>query len=245
MALVHGVGMDHSAWRFQTRALAHAGFAVIAPDLPGHGSSPGPPLTSIEAMAEWTVGMMAALGVERAALVGHSMGSLVALEAAARRPELVQAVALLATAERMEVRPELQAAARDHDRRAVDLMVGWSHTGKWRMGGHPQPGSWVRATSRRLFEHHLDGVLAVDLEACSGYAGPSGPVSCPALVVVGSADKMTPAEGGRALAARLPDARLEVLEGTGHMSILEQPDEVRRLLEGFLAETMAGPAVGR
>src|SRR3954462_8286036 len=80
IVLLHGAGFDHSAWALQSRWFAHHGFGVLAPDLPGHGRSTGAPLASIAAMADWTAALLDAAGAGKARLVGHSMGSLIALE---------------------------------------------------------------------------------------------------------------------------------------------------------------------
>ncbi len=86
IVFVHGAANDHSVWALQSRYFAHHGYNVLAVDLPGHGRSGGEALASIEAIADWLAALLDALGVERAALVGHSMGSLAALDAAARHP---------------------------------------------------------------------------------------------------------------------------------------------------------------
>src|SRR5580704_12926918 len=89
IVFLHGAGMDHSVWVLLARAFAHHGFGVLAPDLPGHGHSGGAPLSSIAALADWTVELIEAAGLRAARLVGHSLGSLIALETAARHPEKV------------------------------------------------------------------------------------------------------------------------------------------------------------
>src|SRR5207244_5808964 len=86
VVFIHGALNDHSVWTLLARWFAHHGHAVLAPDLPGHGRSEGPPLASVEALADWLLALLDAAGVGSAALVGHSMGSLIALEAAARAP---------------------------------------------------------------------------------------------------------------------------------------------------------------
>jgi pimeloyl-ACP methyl ester carboxylesterase len=235
VVLVHGAGMDHSGWRYQTRALALGGFAALAPDLPGHGRSAGPPLPSVEAMAAWLLDLLDAAGVASVSLVGHSMGSLVALEAAASAPTRVRRLALVGASGAMEVHPELQAAADRGDHLAVDLMVGWMHTGSRRLGGHPDPGRWIRGVTARLLERGLP-VLAGDLRACSAYPGleRAASVRCPTLILLGAADLMTPPAAARALGDAIPGAALEVVAGAGHMVATEHPDETRRALEGFL-----------
>jgi pimeloyl-ACP methyl ester carboxylesterase len=84
IVFLHGAVTDHSVWTLLARWFAHHGFGVLAVDLPGHMRSDGPPLRNVEALADWTIALLDAAGVGRAALVGHSMGSLIALEAAAR-----------------------------------------------------------------------------------------------------------------------------------------------------------------
>jgi pimeloyl-ACP methyl ester carboxylesterase len=98
IVFIHGGEQDHSVWILQSRYLAHHGHVVLAVDLPGHGRSGGAPLASIEAMADWIVALLDSAKVSKAALVGHSMGSLVALDCAARHPERVDRVALHGTA---------------------------------------------------------------------------------------------------------------------------------------------------
>src|SRR5881398_511254 len=87
VVLLHGAGFDHTAWALHSRWFAHHGYGVLAPDLPGHGRSSGDPLRSIAEMADWTAALISTAGAASARLVGHSMGSLIALETAARHPQ--------------------------------------------------------------------------------------------------------------------------------------------------------------
>src|ERR1700675_148050 len=80
IVLLHGAGFDHTTWALHSRWFAHHGLGVLAPDLPGHGRSSGAPLKSIGAMADWTAALLDAACAATARLVGHSMGSLIALE---------------------------------------------------------------------------------------------------------------------------------------------------------------------
>jgi len=86
---IHGAAFDHSVWQWQSRYFAHHGFSVLAVDLPAHGRSPGRARATIEAMADWIAAFVDAAGLERTALVGHSMGSLVALQCALAQPQRV------------------------------------------------------------------------------------------------------------------------------------------------------------
>src|SRR5947208_16825049 len=103
VVMIHGAGFDHSTWALHSRWFAHHGFSVLAPDLPGHGRSAGPSLSSIAEMADWTAALLDAAGVTKAHLIGHSMGSLISLETAARHPDKVYALSLIVTAATMTV----------------------------------------------------------------------------------------------------------------------------------------------
>lgn len=140
VVFVHGAGMDHTVWTLQTRYFAHHGRSVLAVDLPGHGRSEGPPPGSIEGYAEWMARLIEAAGVARAALAGHSMGALIALEAAARAPERVSTLALLGVAARMPVHPDLLAAADANDPLAFELVTSWGYGKAAHLGGNRAPG---------------------------------------------------------------------------------------------------------
>ncbi|SMF69149.1 Pimeloyl-ACP methyl ester carboxylesterase [Azospirillum oryzae] len=242
VVLIHGAGMDHSVWSLQSRYLAHHGRSVLAVDLPGHGRSGGEPLDSIAALADWVIALLDAAGLERAALIGHSMGALVALDAAARHSGRVESVALLGIAERMPVHPDLLAAAHAGERSAIDMVVGWGfgprgHGGA-QGGGCPMPGLALIPGGRRLMASVRPGVLGVDLAACNDYghgADSAAAVGCPALFLLGALDKMTPAKAGRSLAARVKTSQVVVLPQTGHMVMTEAPDAVLDALTSFLS----------
>ena len=111
VVLIHGAGLDRSVWSMQARYLAHKGIDTYVPDLPGHGYSAGEPISEIPSMADWVIRLMDAAGVEKAVIAGHSMGSLITLEAAARHPERVSAIVMIGAAHTMPVHPDLMAAA--------------------------------------------------------------------------------------------------------------------------------------
>src|SRR5215813_11314943 len=125
VVLLHGAGFDHSAWALQSRWFAHHGFSVLVPDLPGHGRSAGPALASIAEMADWTAALLNAAGASKAHLIGHSMGSLIALETAARHPDKVSALSLIGTAATMTVGPDLLKAAEANSQDANDMVSIW------------------------------------------------------------------------------------------------------------------------
>jgi pimeloyl-ACP methyl ester carboxylesterase len=237
VVFVHGAGMDHTVWQLQTRYFAHHGRAVLALDLPGHGRSPGPALSSITALADWLAALVEASGAETAALVGHSMGALASLEAAARRPDRVRALALLGVAAKMPVHPELIAAAAANDPRAFELITAWGYGRPAHLGGHRAPGLWMLGGGKRLLERGAAGLLATDLRACDAYGegeAAAKRVACPALLLLGAVDRMTPPRSAEPLLAAMRDAHEVVLPGCGHMMMVEQPDETLAALREFL-----------
>lgn len=236
VVMIHGAGMDHTVWTLLARSLAHRGRAVLAPDLPGHGRSAGPALQDISAMSAWVLRLLDAVKVDGAALVGHSMGALVALDLAARAPGRVKRLALLGVAGRMPVHPDLLKAAADGRPEAADLIVSWAHGPVGHLGRGPAPGLWLMGAARRLLEQAPEGVLAADLAACDAYDGiaAAGHVACPTLLLLGAEDKMTPAGRAKPLAAALRQVETVMLPGTGHMLTSEAPDAVIDALLGFL-----------
>jgi pimeloyl-ACP methyl ester carboxylesterase len=229
VVFIHGAGMDHTVWALQTRYFAHHGRSVLAVDLPGHGRSGGPPLRSIGALVAWIIGALDAAGVAGAALVGHSMGALVALEAAACVPKRIHSLALLGVAARMPVHPDLQEAADDARRLAPELVASWGHGRSGHVGGNPAPGLWMMGGALSLLERAPTGALAADLRACNDYDGAlaaAARVTCPTLLLLGSADRMTPPAKAKPLAAAIRSARTVVLPQAGHMLMTERPDAV-------------------
>ncbi len=226
---IHGAGMDHTVWALQTRYFAHHGRSVLAVDLPGHGRSGGVLLHSIADMAAWIVRVLDAAGVQSAALVGHSMGALIALEAAAAAPAHVRSLALLGVAERMPVHPDLQAAADGNQRLAPELVSSWGHGRSGHFGGNPAPGLWMMGGSLQLLERAPAGALAADLAACNVYDGAlatAARVACPTLLLLGALDRMTPPAKARPLADAIKRLRTVLLPAAGHMLMSERPDAV-------------------
>ena len=163
VVFIHGAENDHSVWTLQSRWFAHHGFAVLAVDLPGHGRSEGPLLPSVEAQADWIVALLDAAGVQAAALVGHSMGSLIALDAASRFPERVSQIVLIGTAVPMPVSEALLTAARDARPKADGMVNVWSHGPRGAIGGNTVPGMWMMGASLRLMQRAAPGVLYLSL----------------------------------------------------------------------------------
>lgn len=237
LVFIHGAGMDHTVWTLQTRYFAHHGWSVLALDLPGHGGSSGPPMKDVPAMADWVVEAVSVAGAQRFAVAGHSLGALIALEAAARAGNRALALMMLGAAAAMPVNPALQGAADKGDHGAVEAMIGWGFGRPAQIGGNRAPGAWMPGAGLRTLERGLRGPLGVDLKASNDYAGAkeaAAQVACPVLVLAGDDDRMAPLKGAKHMVGAFADASLTVLPATGHMMSIERPDETLDALRDFL-----------
>jgi pimeloyl-ACP methyl ester carboxylesterase len=188
-------------------------------------------------MADWMVALLDAAGAKAAALVGHSMGSLVALDCAARHPGRVSRIALVGTAFPMSVSAELLEAAKTREPEAQRMINVWSHASYAHYPGNPGPGSWVPGGSLRLMQRQKPGVLHADFAACHGYEDGlerAAQLKCDALFLLGRLDAMTPARAGRDLARAVPKAAVKILGDGGHNLMGEKPDEILDALVEFL-----------
>jgi pimeloyl-ACP methyl ester carboxylesterase len=225
---LHGAGFDRTVWRLQTRWFAHHGRSVLAVDFPGHGWSEGAALGSIAAMADWTAKLIEAAGVKQAALVGHSMGALVALDCAARHPDKVRALGLCGVASEMPVHPEMLESARANTLKVQELMTFWGIGNALHKGGMVSPGLWLRRESLAVLSGNKPGVIHADLAACNAYKDATtrgGAIQCRTVLVLGDGDLMTPAAKAKPLAASIAGARTVVVPNSGHFMIVERPDE--------------------
>ncbi len=229
VVFIHGAGQDHTIWVLPTRYFARHQRNVLAVDLPGHGRSTGPALRTVEEMADWMVRVLDTAGLKTAAVVGHSMGSLVALETAARHPDQIRAVAMVGISVPMPVNDKLLSSAEANDHAALEMLTLWGHSLSAQIGGSATPGMWMVGCGIRLLERSAPGVLHAALEACNEYRvglEHAKKVSGPALLILGKRDVMTPTRAAEDLNRALPNAETVLLEGAGHALLLEQPDEV-------------------
>ena len=238
---IHGALNDHSVWTLLARWCAHHGHGVLAVDQPGHGRSVGAPLASVEALADWVLALMDAAGVQQAALVGHSMGSLIALEAAGRAPERVTRLVMMGTAYPMKVSDALLATARDTPLQAIDMVNAFSHAGMAAKPSYPGPGTWLHGADRALMRRVQAGqrdtnLFHHDFTLCDRYASgmeAAAKVSCPVDLVLGASDQMTNPKQTREIASAL-EARVSTV-AAGHALMAEAPDAVLAALRRALA----------
>ncbi|HYL90679.1 MAG TPA: alpha/beta hydrolase [Burkholderiales bacterium] len=233
VVFIHGAGLDHSWFGLQSRYFGYHGWNVLALDLPGHGKSAGPALTTVPAMADWVIKVLDAAKVGRASLVGHSMGTLISLDCAARYPQRVERIALIATALPMKVGEAFLDAAKRNSYDAFDMSTIWGHAPQVPLGGNPNPGMWMYGDTQARLERLGPGVLYADLKACNDYTLP-GEVKCPVLFILGKRDVMTPPRAAKGLQEKIPGAKTVVIDFSGHSLMAEAPDATLDALIDFL-----------
>jgi len=241
VVFIHGVLNDHSVWILQSRWFANHGWNVLAVDLPGHCKSAGKAPATVEEAADFVVALLDAAGVQKAALVGHSFGSLIALETAARVPERVSHLAMVGTAYPMAVSPALLDSALNAPMKAIDMVNVFSHSMMAPPPSSLGPGTWLYGGSRALMRRVLASnrkvnVFHVGFNACNDYANGEAAIAavqCPVLFLLGAADQMTPPKAAKTLSAKARSSKTVVVQA-GHQLMTEAPDDVLFALRDFL-----------
>jgi pimeloyl-ACP methyl ester carboxylesterase len=236
VVFIHGALHDHSVWNLLARGLAHHGYAVLALDQPGHGRSEGPPLDSVESLADWVLACLDAAGLSQAVVVGHSLGSLVALEVAARAVSRVKGLVMMATAFPMAVSDALLQSALKEPLRGIHLVNTLSHSTFAAKPSFPGPGAWLHganeALMRRQYAINRDlNLFHHDFSVCNAYArglAAAEAVECPSTFILGRRDVMTPPRAAETLGQALK-ARIEWIDA-GHSLMTEAPHAVQHAL---------------
>lgn len=245
VVMIHGVLNDHSVWGLQSRYLAHHGWNVLAVDLPGHCRSAGEAPSSVEEAADFITALLGTAGVQRAALVGHSWGSLIALETASRLKERISHLVLVGTAWPMKVSQSLLDAALNEPEKALKMINVFSRSTLAAPPSSLGPGTWVYGSSLALGRRVLASNKAVNVfhrgfQACDRYANGEqavAQISCPVLFLLGTQDQMTLAKSAQGLIAKARETgkKVEVVElAVGHHQMTETPDETLAAIKGFL-----------
>jgi pimeloyl-ACP methyl ester carboxylesterase len=231
--LMHGSGLTHIVWSFHEQFYSMQGFNVLSVDLPGHGNSEGSSLKSIEEISDWIKSLMEKLNIKKIIIIGHSQGSLVGIDFAAKYPELISRLVLVAGSYKMPVNQDLINYAEAGDEKAVLLMMKWGYEGsKAFIGGNPVKK--IINSSRDIRE-----ILAVDLNACNNYKGGKESlekINCPTLCIFGDLDKMIPLEVGNKMASMIKNSKKKVISNCGHMIIFEKALEMRKIVKEFLTK---------
>lgn len=234
---LHGSGFDHTVWSLQSRFFAFRNYAVLVPDLPGHTNSEGPPLASIEEMADWLNDVVETLDAKDVSLVAHSQGSLIALELASRFPGRLRSVSFIASGLATPVNDYLLNAAREDPEAAIAMMLSWGFGPAGHMHQGPIPGNSMVAAGRKVMRRNVPDALATDLKACNTYTNgktAAAQVSGPIQVIVGGKDRMAPRKATIELTEHLADPEVTLIPESGHIIPQEVPNQCRALLKAFI-----------
>ena len=228
---LHGSGLSHIVWSLVEQFFSNKNFNVLSIDLPGHGNSDGPCLDSIEKIADWLEKVFIELNLKELTLVGHSQGCLEILEYAAKYKSRIKKLVFLGGSNKMPVHPDLINLANNGDSDAVKLMMKWGYEGSKKfIGGNPVEK--IIQSPRDIRE-----ILAVDLVACNNYSNGSNAATSierPTLLIFGSLDKMVNLEAGKKFSSLIKNSKTHIIEGCGHMIMIEKAFEMREKVLEFL-----------
>ena len=234
---IHGAGFDHSVWTLFARHFSRHNWNVLAIDLPGHGRSSGETLSSIEAMANWIIDVLDHLSIENVSLVGHSMGSLITLETAARLQTRATKVVLIGSIAPMPVSDPILDATANKPGAAHAMLTSFSFSKQNLMGGNPNPGMWMVSDSMRRYEDEIQAALDLDMRACNAYRNgleAAKEITAESLMIHGDADRLTPLRATKTLQTTLNNARISIVPGAGHSLMVEDPNHVLDQLKAHI-----------
>ena len=231
IVFLHGSGLSHIVWSLTEQFFSNKKFNVLSIDLPGHGNSEGPCLDSIEKIADWLEKVFEELKLKNIILIGHSQGCLEALEYSFKYKDRLKKIVFVGGSYQMPVNKDLIDLATDGDSDAVKLMMKWGFEGSKKfIGGNPVEK--IIQSPRDISE-----ILAVDLIACNNYQNGSDAakaINCPAMFIFGELDKMVNLETGKKFANLIKNSATHVINGSGHMIMIEKAFEMREKILEFL-----------
>ena len=231
IVFLHGSGMSHIIWSLTEQFFSNQNFNVLSIDLPGHGNSDGPCINTIEKITDWLEKAFIQLNLNDLVLIGHSQGCLEILEFAHKYPTRIKKLIFVGGSYKMPVHPDLIELAKNGDSDAVKLMMKWGYEGSKKfIGGNP---------IERIIQSPRDisEILAVDLIACNNYSNgkeAAASINCPSMFIFGQLDKMVNLEVGKKFANIVKNSTTHIIDGCGHMIMIEKAFEMREKVLEFL-----------
>ena len=226
---IHGTGLDHTVWTLPVRYFSRKKTDVLAIDLPGHGQNKDKPLDSISKISTYIYNFLYKYKIQRCSLVGHSMGSLIALEMASSRPERVKAISMIGTAFPMQVNEALLESAKSNPQIAINILTFMGYSFSSRLGGNKIPGMWMTESTKRLMQKSKKGIIYKDLKACSEFTDgldKAKKVEAKVQLILGSNDFLTPRIKAQDLIDNFNQPLVEEILGCGHSLMMEEPNKV-------------------
>ena len=228
---LHGSGLSHIVWSLVEQFFSSRNYNVLSIDLPGHGNSEGPCLHTIEEIADWLEKVFIKLKLDKVILVGHSQGCLEMLEYSNKYQSRLKKLVFMGGSYKMPVNKDLIDLAENGDPDAVKLMMKWCYEGSKKfIGGNP---------IKRIIQSPRDisEILGVDLVACNNYTNgliAVKTIDCPTMFVFGALDKMVNIEAGKKFANMVNNSTTHIIDGCGHMIMIEKAFEMREKVLEFL-----------
>ncbi len=226
LVFIHGSGGDHSAWSHQYAGL-HKQYNIVAIDLPGHGSSEGSGESDVGSYCLWVKILLDILQLKNVILVGHSLGAAISLQFAINYPQTIHGIVTVGGGMKMPVNPAIFEFIKTNPTESVELICKFSVAKANRE-------KFMEPLMKSLAQARID-VLQGDLSACDNFdvSQEMSKISLKALIVCGAEDKMTPSEFSRQIAENIRGAKLCLIEGAGHMVMMERPEEFNEALNKF------------
>lgn len=227
LVLVHGAGGSHLDWPSSLRRLG--GASVYALDLPGHGRTGGTGRSSIAAYRDILFAFLDTLSLDRAIVVGHSMGGAIALDFALHYPDRLAGLVLVGSGARLRVSPAILTGILCDFEATVDLVCDYAYG--------PGASEQLKRLGRQRMLKTSPEVLYGDYAACDAFDVMErlGEVHCPTLIIGGTADRLTPSKYSIYLRDHIPGAELVLVDAAGHMVMLEESEVVTRAISNIIA----------
>ena len=231
---IHGSGGNSGAWSFQYSRL-HEAFNVAAVDLPGHGKSGGKGEQDISRYVLHLKDLLTVLSLPCPILVGASLGCAIVLEFAASFPQAAAGIVCVGGGLSMPVNPDIISGFRAQPDLSLDMMCKFSLARENRE-------KFFAPLRKSLGEADVD-TTAGDMLACSKFdiSGDVRKITAPTLVICGTEDKMMPPSASEKIAGSIAGAKLVLIEGAGHVVMMEQPEVFNKALSDF-ALSLESPA---
>jgi len=226
LVLVHGAGGSHLDWPASLRRLSEANVYTL--DLPGHNRSEGTGRSSVAAYRDFLLAFLDVLGLEKAVVVGHSMGGAISLDFALHYPDRLAGLILVGSGARLRVAPAILTGILSDFEATVDLILDYAFG--------PGATEQLKRLGRQRLLKTPPQVLHGDYAACDAFDVMErlGEVHCPTLVIGGTADRLTPPKYSVYLRDHIPGAELVLVDAAGHMVMLEKPEIVARAISKFI-----------
>ncbi len=227
LVFVHGSGGSHLHWNYQ-RQFFQESYNLVMVDLPGHGEAGEAAEESVETYAWHLLHLVRSLTGDRCCLFGHSLGGAIVQTFTLHYPNHVEALVLVGTGARLRVLPEVLTGIQERFTETVALVNDYAFSKK-------SPADLIQRGVEAMLKTRPT-VLHGDLIACDRFdiMDQVGGIQAPTLVIAGQDDLLTPPKYAHYLADKIKNAKIEIIEGAGHMVMIEQPDEFNHSVLRFL-----------